>query len=567
MKKRIFLRVFVVILLSFLLIFTAGVWQVHRNSEHVTRERLYAEARFLSVMICDADDISKLTGYENEDELRLTLTDSSGKVIYDSGNGELCGADYSSRKEVASALSGVPTVTERYSDTYRCYMTYYAVSSVLDDGETIVIRLSVRNDDIGEYLLMTVPFLIITFTLSIVLSVFLAKRLSEDISAKMGDVGQSLKSVNEGQYRPLDTNKSDAELNSVLCQINDLNEKTHRHIQSEITERQKLSMVLDNVAEGIIALDKDKKIIFANNSAYRIFGIGKECVGEDCAYIFDDAIINQLDRNGNEIRKIEYSRADREYTVTMKKIKNVVPDTNVFLIVVINDVTKEKQMVKEKSDFFENASHELKTPITVIRGHSELLLSKGTLGGSEGKQVDRIYKECVRLSKLISDMLKLSQLEKSKDETEISDVDLYALCSEAVAELDKLIKEKNIDCSITGEGSVKADPDNIYELIINLCTNAVKYNKDGGKLMMYISKESNGDVTLRVQDTGIGVEKEHIPRLCERFYRVDKSRSKKTGGTGLGLAIVKHICVLYGAQLSIDSEPRVGTCVSVRFKR
>ncbi len=404
------------------------------------------------------------------------------------------------------------------------------------------------------------------FAVALAFAAFASKRISEYLTSKMNDVGQILRKLNDGRYIPVNTDRGDTELQSVLNQINDLNEKTHSYIQSEIAEKQKLSMVLDNVTEGIAALDRDKKIIFANRAVYRIFESVEDCVGQCAQCIFDKKICDRLDFSESEIYYFDYSKNDREYIVTVRKIVNVVPDSRVCLIIVINDVTKEKQAAKEKSDFFENASHELKTPITVIQGHSELLLSKGVLGESETKQVDRIYKETQRLSVLINDMLKLSKLEKGNDEkTEIS-VNMESICTEAISELEKMIREKNIECSVEGKMTVVGDPEDMYELVINLCTNAVKYNKDNGSIKISLS-EAAGKNILKVSDTGIGIEKEHIPRLCERFYRVDKSRSKKTGGTGLGLAIVKHICVQYGAYLTIESDVGVGTCVTVEFAK
>lgn len=169
------------------------------------------------------------------------------------------------------------------------------------------------------------------------------------------------------------------------------------------------------------------------------------------------------------------------------------------------------------------------------------------------------------MSSLISDMLKLSKLERGEEE-ELVEVELKEIASEVVAELSEECRAKNLSVEVIGSGKVLADPKKIFELIQNLCSNAVNYNKQDGSIKITIA-EKNSSVLLEVADSGIGIEKEHIPRLCERFYRVDKSRSKKTGGTGLGLAIVKHICALYGAELSIDSELDRGTCVTVIFKK
>ena len=164
-------------------------------------------------------------------------------------------------------------------------------------------------------------------------------------------------------------------------------------------------------------------------------------------------------------------------------------------------------------------------------------------------------------------MLKLSKLENG-EETELilADVNLREIAEEVLAELSSKLAEKNITATITGNATVVADSKKIFELVENLCSNAINYNKDNGKIMVSIVEETDV-VELKVSDTGIGIEKENIPRLCERFYRVDKSRSKKTGGTGLGLAIVKHICALYNAELSIESDVGIGTTITVVFNK
>ncbi len=552
-------------LVAVALIFVTGLFQILNNSAEVTEKRLVSEARMLSYLIKSESDIEQLEGYKSLDECRITVVGENGAVLYESGEYDIYEIDHSNRSEINAALSGSPCTVRRYSETYGQDMVYYAMPTELDNGQKAVIRLAVKDSEVSSYLSLAVPFLLIMLGLSIIISVLLAKNLSDLISSEMKNIGASLKSINEDRYRPLNINENDPELYSVLCQINDLNEKTHLHIQAQTGERQKLSMVLDNVNEGIVALDRSEKIIFANNSAYKILGIGRECVGKDRAVIFDEKLQKEIDAVNEDLCSFEYANGDRDYIVTVRRIVNVVPDSAVYRIIVMNDITKEKQMVREKSEFFDNASHELKTPITVIQGHSELLLSKNVLNESESKQVGRIYSESMRMNALISDMLKLSKLEKAKDEASKINVELSNTCREAIAELESLIREKSISCVINGEGTVVADPNNIYQLVINLCTNAVKYNKEGGTVRFDIT-EGGGAVILKVSDTGIGIAKEHIPRLCERFYRVDKSRSKKTGGTGLGLAIVKHICVQYGAKLHIESEPDMGTCVTVEFK-
>ena len=179
----------------------------------------------------------------------------------------------------------------------------------------------------------------------------------------------------------------------------------------------------------------------------------------------------------------------------------------------------------------------------------------------------RIYKECLRLGSLISDMLMLSKIESGDAPVRaLSEVALEDIAKEVLDGLSEKAQSRNITASIVGSAKICADQTMIFELVENLVSNAIKYNKNGGSVMVYITETGRG-VCLKVEDTGIGIEKEHLPRLCERFYRVDKSHSKRIGGTGLGLAIVKHICAIIGAELSIESEFGVGTTVTVMLEK
>ncbi len=440
-----------------------------------------------------------------------------------------------------------------------------AVFLTLGGAGVFMIHRELEKGVITTPLSLAVPLFIIAAGACIFVSILLSNLLSASVSRRIGEIGESLKSLNEGEYRPLVTDSRDAELYSVLCQINDLNNKTHKYILKQTEQKQKLSLVLENINEGIVALGSGGKIMFANNRVMRIFDCRTSCVGKSLSYLIPNAsLCDKVSVTEEPFSVFDYASDSHYYIVTVSKISKAEASSRISRIIVLADVTKEKSIAKEKSDFFANASHELKTPITVMQGHSELLLAKGTLGESETKQLERIHKECVRLSDLIADMLKLSGLERKEQELINTNISVRGVCEEVLAELSEIMRVRSICSAVRGDGVLHIDQKKLYELVSNLCTNAVKYNKDNGSLSIEIEPSDSG-LTLYVRDTGIGIPQEHIPRLCERFYRVDKSRSKKTGGTGLGLAIVKHICVLYNADLNIESTLGEGTTVSVYF--
>ncbi len=555
--------------LSVVILFIAGIVITYTNSRKLIRERLSIETELAANLLDDSDDYAEFEIYHDNDELRVTVIDAlSGAVLFESDSRESIEENHLTREEVKYALQGNPQAVERFSQTFQCEMTYYALKTQLSDGTAIIVRLAVRSSEVISYFLTALPFLILSLIVAIIVALGLSNRLSYAISEKINEVGVSLKSLNAGQYMPLQTNATEPEFYSLFNEINELNESTHGYIQREKSEREKLNAVLSNVAQGIVALNEKNEIVFINDSALKIFESSVFVEGRELrALIDDEKLYEQIrDRITENEFSFEYGYREKTFSVVGKKTSET-QESALSHILIFTDVTAEKQMLRQKSDFFANASHELKTPITVMRGLTELLLQKKDLEEQERKQIDRIHKESIRMTGLISDMLKLSKLERGVEE-ERTKVDVAEIASEVLAELGEEAKAKKltVELGVTGNCTVDADPKKIYEVLQNLCSNAVNYNKEKGFIHVDI-EGTDTEVTLSVADSGIGIEKEHIPRLCERFYRVDKSRSKKTGGTGLGLAIVKHICALYDAELIIESELDCGTTATVRFKK
>lgn len=567
MKKKVFFRFFAVTLLSVALMFIFGIVAVNVNAKEMMRERLQEETELVCSIVKEREDFESLSRYENDDAFRITVLDLGGDVLFESDTRAPL-ENHIDREEIKDALAGTPKTVERYSETFDCNMTYYAMKTALADGEEIVLRLAIKNSRLNSYLGVAIPILVAVLIVSLVASLLISKLLSDKVSGKIVEIGESLKSLNSGDYEPIKTNSSEPEFYSVLNEINELNANTHTQIQKIQEERKRLNAVLENVSQGIVALDEEKRIVFANKSAAKIFDSAELLTGKDFIYLIDDlSLCEKITRHAGENYASDYVYKGKDLSVVIRKIVDDGFTYDVSSIVIITDVTKEKAMQKQKSDFFANASHELKTPVTVMQGLSEVLLSKDSLDEGSKKQVERIHKESVRLASLVSDMLKLSKLERGEERDIFAeDVNLREICEEAVQELLFEANAKNISISICGEATIRADAKKIFEIAENLCSNAVHYNKENGRISIEISKSDDG-VTLKVADSGIGIEKSKIPRLCERFYRVDKSRSEKTGGTGLGLAIVKHVCALYDAELSIESDLGVGTTVTVRFSK
>ena len=567
MKKKIFYKVFAATLACVLLMFVFGIIAVNMNTNNIVNERLKEETELAATLMNEQSDFAVFNKYSDNPELRITIFDTDGNVLYESDTKAPL-ENHRDREEIKNALEGKPDTVERYSETFKCDMTYYATKTALSDGTEVILRLAVRSSQVTPYFTAIIPLFILVLAVSLVLSFVLSTFISRNVSSKVTEIGESLKSLNEGQYAPIKTDMSEPELFGVLNQINELNANIHSHIRVADGERVKLNAVLDNVSQSIIALDRSKRIVFANKRAFEMFNGTHHDIGRDLVFLIEKLpVYEQITTHIGENFAFNCAYDDKYLSVVITKVTNEVICDDISAIIIVTDITKEKLIEKQKSDFFANASHELKTPITVMQGFAEVLMNKEGMDDTSKKQLGRIYKECLRLGSLISDMLMLSKIESGDAAVRaLSEVALEDIAKEVLDGLSEKAQSRNITANIVGSAKLTADQTMIFELVENLVSNAIKYNKDGGSVTVSITETDTG-VCLKVEDTGIGIEKEHLPRLCERFYRVDKSHSKRIGGTGLGLAIVKHICAISDAELSIESEFGVGTTVTVVFSK
>ena len=506
MKRKTLFQILALTFLSVLVMFISGIIAVNINAKEMMKERLAEETELACSLVQTEEDFSGFARYSNDDAFRVTIMDLDGNVLYESDTKSPL-ENHINREEVKNALNGKPETVERYSETFGCNMNYYAMKTELSDGTEIVLRLAIKSSQINGYLGVALPILVVVLVVCLIASIVISNVISNKISVKVNEVGNSLRSLNTGDYVPIKTDSGEPELYSVLNEINELNSKTHTHIQKVQEESNKLNTVLENVSQGIVAIDENKKIVFANKRLSTIFNSTENLTGKDFIYLIDDlALCEKITRHLGENYLSEYNYKGKELSIVIRKVENIQQNDKVYSIVIITDITKEREMQKQKSDFFANASHELKTPVAVMQGLSEILLTKETLDDGSKKQVDRIHKESLRLASLISDMLKLSKLENGEEtELVLAEVNLRETVEEVLAELSTKLVEKNITATVTGNATVVADSKKIFELVENLCSNAINYNKDNGKITVSIVEETDG-VELKVSDTGIGIE-------------------------------------------------------------
>ena len=331
--------------------------------------------------------------------------------------------------------------------------------------------------------------------------------------------------------------------------------------------RDRLTVASDRMNEGLVLIDEDYVIVSLNRRAMELLQTGTNCVGSDIrsvAKALDAGELFERAKSGEHVEKLTVFN-NLEYQL---KVSAIMTDNDVSgYVLLIFDATERERSEQMRREFTANVSHELKTPLHSILGCAELLNS-GMVKPEDAEQFSgQIYSEAKRMVRLIDDIMNLSRLDEGAVEMQRTDVDLYELAVSTVKSLESEAKAAGVELEISGESAIiNGIPQLLNGIILNLCDNAIKYNRENGKVIISVKSE-DGSAVLSVADTGIGIPGEHQARIFERFYRVDKSHSKEVGGTGLGLSIVKHSARLHGAKIEMQSVFGEGTTITLRFPK
>lgn len=515
----------------------------NRMKQLITQTELVARA-------VETQGLTYLDGL-NPDGYRITWVASDGSVKFDSTTDNKNMENHLEREEIKAALAKGFGQSSRYSATLTQKQLYCAKR--LSDGT--VIRLSVSHLTwLALFLSMLLPIFAILAAV-ICLSLFMAYRLSKKI----------IKPLNELN---LDNPKSSdvyEELSPLINRIS--SQQLQIKAQSSELERKKdeFETATANMSEGIILLNENGFVISINQTASKLLGISSYCVGKELL-LFDNTVgLSELLKNAAAGRhgEMPVSIGEEDYQFSASPI---VSDGGVCgVALIIFDITEKKKAEQMRREFSANVSHELKTPLQSISGCAELLLNGMVGPGEIPRFSERIYSESKRMITLIDDIIKISHLDEGAADTRYEETDIYELAGTAVKNISSAAELAGVTVALSGKPTViNGIPQLLYEIVFNLCDNAVKYNKRGGNVFVDVSKDKN-TVRLSVRDTGIGIPAEHHQRIFERFYRVDKSHSKEAGGTGLGLSIVKHAAMLHNAAIELESFPNKGTLVTVIF--
>ena len=549
MTKKIFQSIFAVALIVLVASLSIAITFLYDYFNTSQVDRLKEELSIVAESVNEVGEDEFFDSF-NSNMFRFTVIAPDGVVLYDTkaNAGEM--ENHSEREEIEQALKEGHGSSARYSSTLTEKTFYEAV--LLEDGN--VLRISVNQFTVGMLIIIMVP----PIAAIILIAAAVAGVLSHAMAKKVTDPLMKLDLDN-----PTDNNTYE-ELTPILNKLH----KQHKQIKSQMETLKRKSdefeQIIYSMSEGLVLLDENGLIISMNPSAKRMFSVNGNVSGSDFLLVdrssrMCHSIWGALDGNHSEYSE---ERNGCEYQFT---INPIVSDGKVLgALILAFDISERAFAERNRREFTANVTHELKTPLQSIIGSAELLETGLVKPEDTGRFIGNIRKEASRLVSLINDIIRLSQLDEN-NEIATETVDLLDVSGEVSEVLTASAAKKNVELVVEGEHlTICGVRRYIYEIIYNLCDNAIRYNVDGGKVVVKIGKQSE-NVTVSVSDTGIGIPPEHQGRIFERFYRVDKSHSKETGGTGLGLSIVKHAVQFHGGKITLDSEVGKGTTVTVRF--
>ena len=549
MKKRIFLSICFASLISVLLssVFIGGV--IYRNSENEIKTEIRNEAFYLAHTLefigCDTAYLSD-TG-ENVSN-RITLIDTDGTVLYDNYAEENDMTNHMSRPEVADAAANGTGEAVRHSNTVGEKTYYYAVR--LSDGT--IVRIANTSKTVYGVIRNAVGWIILISILVLIVAVVIAYLLSRSI----------IKPINNLNIDSPLSNNTYEELSPLLRRMDKQNAEIASKIRILKEKQNELDYITSSMSEGLVIFSETGNILSANASAGRILKGQTEgsylMLSRDADYI---SCVESALKGKASTKKMKTE--NKVYSLSASPVANESKDYAAVLFIV--DITDRELAEQMRREFTANVSHELKTPLTSILGYAEIISNGIAKPEDINGFAGRIYSEASRLMTLIQDIIHLSRLDEGELRHEFEKVNLSEVCKKAVNDLSEKAKAAKITLNEDIDDIVMNGYEPVlYEIVFNLCDNAIIYNKPEGSVSVSLKSDSSKAI-LTVSDTGIGIAPEHQARIFERFYRVDKSRSKETGGTGLGLSIVKHGAMLHDAEIAISSKPDKGTSISITF--
>ncbi len=552
MKKRIFLTVFATALITVLVSLILLVGVTYRYINEDTRDQLMAQLDYLSQAV-DDEGLTYLNQLENN-SYRITWIAADGAVLFDNRNNISRMENHADRQEFIDAKAHGVSEIERESETMTTRLMY--VAEELSDGS--VLRIATNDISIGGVAwMLAVPSILLILCISL-LAWFVARKLSRALVEPLNTLDLD---------HPLAGEAYD-ELVPLLSRI----EQQHREIADQRVQlgqqRNEFQTVIDNMREGLVLLNQSGRILLINRSGRNLMKAMAEeddlAAGEEIITSRNSVVDSLLDKAyDGKTSSATIIINSRSYEIHASPVESDEGIHGAVLFYV--DVTEKVEAEQLRREFSANVSHELKTPLHSISGCAELMLSGIVKEEDKPRFLKQIYDEAQHMVSLIENIIKISRLDEEADALPVDKVDLYEIAQTVIEQLGNKAASRGIVMDLSGTHvTIKGVKTLLYEMIYNLCDNAIKYNVDDGAIFVSVKKTKDAAV-VKVKDTGVGISEDQQERIFERFYRVDKSHSRASGGTGLGLSIVKHAAIWHNATIKVKSKLGKGTTFIVRF--
>ena len=566
MKNAVLKRFVFITLITLVVSTLVCLWLVGDYNLNQTKASMIDAVKLIDYSLDYSEDINEQINKINplivDSSSRITVIDKNGVVLCDTYKGINYEDNHLQRPEVVEALKNGRGIDVRMSDTTNDRMLY--VAQVCSDNEHI-LRVSVPYNGKVYLALWMLPAVVLSSIFAFIVSVLFSRHFTNTVSKPLQQVTDEIRKIQDGDYSsPLKVYEYD-EITQIASAAHNLAQKIKLTMEEIVTERNKAQYVLNNMSEGLVLCDKNGYVSSMNKVANVVLGCGNVPIGKHIVnYTRNVDVINGVADAYNKGKNVTFDFDAPDGRIISANITRATENSDIGVIMVLIDVTTDRETQKLRQEFFSNASHELKTPITSIQGYSELLTSGMEYPPEQKKEfLLRIKKEAQNMTTLINDILMISRLEAGTTVQSKNEFDISLMLDEILLSAKPMIDEQKLKVVCNCPSIIiNAEYKRIYELFNNVIINAVKYNKPEGSVNINVNCAGK-KLHFNVKDTGIGIPDVSQQRVFERFYRVDKGRSKKIGGTGLGLAIVKHIVNYYKGTVTLRSKLGEGTEIDI----
>lgn len=505
---------------------------------------------------------------------RVTFIRSDGVVVGDSDYDVTKMDNHLMRQEVQDAYKAGVGQAVRSSDTMHQNMIYVAIPVTIQEGEEpYILRMAMSLEEVDQSIGRLTMVLIIGLLILFVIAALISYSIAQSMTRPLEQITKVAKRIKNMDYQARVKVRKNDEIGELGTAINAMADSLQVQMTRIRQNESQLESVLANMINGIVMIDAKGQILLMNRRAEEVLGFSaRELVGRHFAEAKQQYELSQIIQEALETRKhireeiTFYFPEERLLELNLVPISQSGPGDFGGVLLVLQDVSAIRRLERMRSEFVANVSHELKTPIAAVKGFAETLLG----GAVQDEETARsflqiIFDESERLNRLIGDILELSKIESRRVPLIFSPVELESFVDKTITLLEPEAKRKSIQLSSKIEAGlyVEADEDRLRQIFMNLLANGINYTPEGGRVSLTVNALDHDHIRIQISDTGIGIPKKDLPRIFERFYRVDKARSRSSGGTGLGLSIVKHLVELHKGNLSVTSTVGVGTTFTI----